>query len=96
MKETDIKNCTCYCFDDVIRFWDIDIYFSDILLDKKLYKEKWENILIYDILYTASTGAKSLLIRFNKTDELIKNHDKIRYLVLFDYSYFDNICDKIL
>ena len=82
MKETDIKNCTCY--------------FSDILLDKKLYKEKWENILIYDILYTASTGAKSLLIRFNKTDELIKNHDKIRYLVLFDYSYFDNIGDKIL
>ena len=96
MKETDIKNCTCCCFDDVIIFWDIDIYFSDILLDKKLYKEKWENILIYDILYTASTGAKSLLIRFNKTDELIKNHDKIRYLVLFDYSYFDNIFDKIL
>ena len=40
LKEIDIKNRTCYLFDDIIK--DADIYFSDILLDKKLY----ENILV--------------------------------------------------
>ena len=34
-------------------------------------------------------------IRFNEIDEFIKIHNKSRYLVLFDYSYFDKICDKI-
>ena len=32
LKEIDIKNRTCYYFDDIIR--DLDIYF-DILLDEK-------------------------------------------------------------
>ena len=53
LKEIDIKNCTCYYFDDIIRFWVRDIDFSDILLDKKLYKEKYTNILIYGISYIA-------------------------------------------
>ena len=67
-----------------------DVNFSDILLDEKLYKEKKnENILIYDISYKTS---KPLRIRFDKIDELIKIHDKIRYLELFDYSY----CIKFL
>ena len=35
----------CYYFDDVIK--DVDIYFSDILLEKKLC----ENIYGYDISY---------------------------------------------
>ena len=30
---------------------------------------------------------------FNKTGGFIKIHHKIRYLVLFDYSYYDKICD---
>ena len=53
LKEMDIKNRTCYYFDDLMRAWDIDIDtdFSTILLDKKLYKEKKENILIYNISY---------------------------------------------
>ena len=34
-------------------------------------------------------------IRFNKIEGFIKIHDKIRYLVLFDYSYCDKICDMI-
>ena len=34
-------------------------------------------------------------IRFDKIDGFIKIHDKIRYLVLFDYSICDKICDKI-
>ena len=40
LKEMDIKNCTCYYFDDIFRFWVRDIDFSDILLEEKLYKEK--------------------------------------------------------
>ena len=42
LKETDIKNRTCWYFDDIIRFWDRDINFSDILLDQKLCKEKYK------------------------------------------------------
>ena len=51
LKEIDIKNRTCYYFDDIIRFWDRDIDLSDILLDEKLYKQKYENILIYNTSY---------------------------------------------
>ena len=47
LKEMNIKNCTYLCFDDIIRIWDMDIDFSDNLLNKKLYKEKYETILIY-------------------------------------------------
>ena len=43
LKEIDIKNRTCYYFDD------IDTDFSGILLDKILYKERSENILVYGI-----------------------------------------------
>ena len=69
-----------------MRAWDIDIDtdFSGILLDKKLYKEKHENISIHDISYRTSTGAKSLDIRYNKIDRFIKIQNKIRCLVLFD------------
>ena len=69
-----------------MRAWDIDIDtdFSGILLDKKLYKEKHENISIHDISYKTSTGAKALGIRYNKTDRFIKIQNKIRCLVLFD------------
>ena len=42
--------------------------FSDILLDKKVYKEKYKNILIYDISYKTSTGAETLRISFDKID----------------------------
>ena len=70
----------------IMRAWDIDIDtdFSGILLDKKLYKEKHENISIHDISYRTSTGAKALGIRYNKTDRFIKIQNKIRCLVLFD------------
>ena len=36
LKELYIKNGTCYYFDDIIRFYDRDIEFSDILLDKEI------------------------------------------------------------
>ena len=32
LNETDIKNSTCYYFDERIRFWDRDIDFSDVFL----------------------------------------------------------------
>ena len=40
--EIDIKN-------DIIRFLDRDIDFSEILLDEELYKEKYEFFLIHGI-----------------------------------------------
>ena len=79
LKEIDIKNHICYHFDVIIIFWDRGIDFSDILLDEKLYKEKYENILFYDISCKPSTGTKPLRIRFNKIDGFIKIHDKIRH-----------------
>ena len=60
LKEIDIKNRRCYYFDGIIE--DVDIYFSDIFLDKKLY----ENISVYDVLYKTSTCPKTLRIRFDK------------------------------
>ena len=97
LKEIYIKNRTCYYFDDIMRAWDIDTDtdFSGILLDEKLYKEKKNFFLSYEISYKTSAGAKPLRIRFNKIDGFIKVHDKIRYLVLFDYSYCDKICDRV-
>ena len=43
LNKIDIKNHMCYYLDDIIRFWNRDIDFSDILLDEKLYKENNEN-----------------------------------------------------
>ena len=34
-------------------------------------------------------------IRFDGIDGFLKIHDRIRYLVLLDYGWFDKICDKI-
>ena len=83
LKEIDIKNRTCYYFDDIMRAWDrdIDIDFSGILLHEKLYKVQYENILVYDIPCETSTGAEPLRIRYNKIDEFIEIHNGIRYLV---------------
>ena len=54
-----------------------DFEFSDISLDEKLYKEKYKNILIYDISYKTPTGAKPPRIRFNKIGGFIKAHNGI-------------------
>ena len=86
LKEIDIKNRTCYYFDDIMRAWnrDIDIDFSVIFSDEKLYKTKNKNILIYDILYKTSTSAKPLSITYGEIDGIIKIHNEVRYLRLFD------------
>ena len=91
LKEINIKSHGCYYIDDIIRFCDRDIICNYILSDEKLYKENYKIIIIYDILCKTSMGAKPLRIRFDKIDGFIKINDKIKHLVLFDYSY----CDKI-
>ena len=55
-----------------MRVRDRDIYLSDILLEEKLYIKNYENILIYDISYKASTGAKPLRVRFEKINGFMK------------------------
>ena len=86
IKETDIKNRTCYYFDDIIT--DRDIYSVDILLDDFLD----ENISVYDVSYKTSTGPKSLRIRFDKIDGFIRVcGSEFRHLVLFDNGLFDKI-----
>ena len=93
LKEVGIKNCNCYYVDDIIS--DIDFDFDKILLHEKSYKNKYENILIYDILYKTLIGAKPLRIRFDKIDGFIKTYDGIRYLVSFNHGRCEKICDRI-
>ena len=90
LKEIDIKNRTCYYFDDIIT--NRVIYSVDILLDEKIY----ENISVYNISYKTLTGPKPLRIRFDKIDGFIIILDgKTKHLVLFDYGLFHEICDRI-
>ena len=49
LKKNDIKNCTGDYFDDIMRVRGSDI--SYVLLDEKLYKEKYRHSLYYDISY---------------------------------------------
>ena len=60
LKEIDIKNCTCYYFDDIIKIEEFD--FDNILLDEEPYR----NILIYDISY------KTLMVQNHCVLGLIK------------------------
>ena len=49
-----------------------DIDFSDTLWDKKSYKNKYQNISIYEILYKSLMVEKPLRTRFNKIGGLLK------------------------
>ena len=85
----NIKNRTCYYFDDIIRIKDFN--FDNFFLDEKSY----ENILIYDISYKTLIGAKPLLVRFNKIERFIRVYDGTRYLVLFGGEKYDFIYNRI-
>ena len=63
--EIDVKNRTCYYFDDIIKIEDFNL--NDILIVEKSY----ENILVYNISYK-NLIAKPLWIRFNKIDGFIR------------------------
>ena len=60
----DIKNCTCFYFDDMIKIEHFD--FNTILVDEKLY----ENMLLHNISYKTLIGAKPLRIKFDKINGL--------------------------
>ena len=62
-----------YYFDDIMRVGDFD--FDNNLLDKKLYENSCENVLIYDISLKTFMGAKPLRIRFDQLDGFIKIYD---------------------
>ena len=66
MKEIDIKNRTCFHFDDKMTVSDVG--FNDILLNEKSHK----NTLIYDGSYKNFIGEKPLHIRFDKRMDLLK------------------------
>ena len=61
-------------FDDIIKLEDFD--FDNIFLDEKSNK----NILVYEISYKTFIGLKTLLIRFEKVDGLIRIQEESRYL----------------
>ena len=77
LKKVCIKNRTSYYFDDIIKLEDFDL--DHFLIDEKSH----ENILIYDSWYNTLFGSKSLQIRFDKIDEIIRIYDKSRYIILF-------------
>ena len=77
LKETDIKNCTCYYFDDIIRIEDFNI--DNISIDEKSYVK----ILVYNISYKSLIDAKPLRIMLDKIDGFIRVYGWTRYLVLF-------------
>ena len=93
LNEINIKNGTCYYFDDIMRVGDFG--FCNILLDKKFYENSFENILIYNTSCQTFMGEKSLCIRFNKIDGFIKIYDRTMYLALFGPERYDAIYDRI-
>ena len=81
LKEIDIKNHTCYYFDDIIEIKDFDFDFDNILIDEKSYK----NNLVYDISYKTLFGSKPLHTRVDQTLKLLgfmMGIDIYYYLVL--------------
>ena len=60
--KTDIKNCTCYYLDDIIKIEDFDL--DNMLIEKKPF----ENTLVYNISYKRFLiDSKPLCIRLTKT-----------------------------
>ena len=86
LKETIVKNCTCYYFDDIIEFEDF--YIDIILIDEKSY-EKY-----FGLQYFIKTlmGAKPLHIRFDKIDEFIRVYDVVPSSKPLDGSKVDSAC----
>ena len=89
LNEIDIKNRTCYYFNDIIEIEDFDL--DNILIGEKSY----ENILFYNISYKSLIDTKPLRIRFDKIDWFIRVYDGTRYLVLFGSEKYDFIYNRI-
>ena len=93
LKEIDVKNRTCYYFNDIMRVRGFS--FNNTLLEEKSYENSYENILICDISYKTFMGVNASHIRYNKVDGFIKIYDGTRYLVLFGPERYDAIYDRI-
>ena len=65
LKDINIKNRTCYYFDDIIKIEDFNLV--NILIDEKSY----ENILVYSISYKTLIDAKPLHITLDKIEALL-------------------------
>ena len=70
LKESDVKYCTCYYFDDIIKTEDFD----KILIDEKSY----ENMVVYNILYEILIDSNPLRVRFNKIEGFIRVYKRTR------------------
>ena len=89
LKEVDIKNCTCYYSDDIIKIEGFDL--NHLLTDEKSY----ENILLHDISMKFVIDSKPLRIILEKIDVFIRVYDGTRYLVLFGSEKYDSIYNRI-
>ena len=77
LKNVNVKNRTCYHFDNVIKFKDFDL--DNILLNKQSY----ENILVNSISNKTLIGANPSRFRFNKIDGFIRVYDGTRYWIIW-------------
>ena len=81
--ESDIKNCTCYFFNEIVKIEDFNL--DNTLMDEKSY----ENILVYNNSYKTLIDANPLCIRFDKIDGFTRVYNRTRYLVLFGKEKYD-------
>ena len=77
LKEINIKNCSCYYFDDIIEIKDFNL--GDILIDE----ESYENILVNNIAYKTLIKIKHFSVRLDEKNGFIRDYDGTIYLVLF-------------
>ena len=89
LKETDIKNHTCYYFDGIVKIEDFDL---DNLL---IYEKSFENILVFNIFYKILIAAKPFCIRFNQVDGFNMVYDGSRYLLLFEREKYDFTYNRV-
>ena len=88
-REVDIKNRTCYYFDDIIKIEGFNLDY--ILIDEK----SCENVLVYNISYKTLIDTKHVCIRLDKIHGFIRVYDGIRYLVFFGSEKYDFIYNRI-
>ena len=88
LKEIDVRNCTYYYSDVIIKVEDFDL--ENILIYEKPYEKK-----NYNIPYKNLIATKYLRIRFNKIDGFIRVSDGTRYLVLFGSEKYDSFHNRI-
>ena len=93
LKQIDIKNLMCYCFNNINKIEDF--HFDNILIGEKSGK----NILVYNISYKTLIDTKPLRLRFDKVDGFIRLNYGTRYLFIyrfrFDSQKYNVIFNKI-